>query len=343
MRVLAHAGRRAVSLSLVASLAGAWRPAASAVSGAFPQPRFIVDTDCGFDDLLALLCLAREGNLALVTTTRGVTESAAHGATVARALLDRVGCVDVPVIAGGCSGEAERPPPRWLRVSRENMRSFVAHELGAAVGDGGHEGGDEHAMLRAVRSCLEREADGSVELLALGPLTNVAAMSRDDELAAEARRALRGVTIMGGNRLADVRGGTGEFNFASDVQATRDVIASRALTGERAVRVVGLDVCHDGDELHAERARRVADRTGLAGALVRADAFSCVADPLAAFCAFTDGKGFAWARAHCCVSPAGVLAEVDADTITGAPPLLLVATECTARDAYFKWLGGQGS
>lgn len=196
--------------------------------------RLVVDTDTGIDDALALLWLGSRPDVELVevTTTHGNT-STTQAAANARAVLDVAGQRHVPVTPG-----LERPLAGDLSVAW-----FVHGHDG--LGDCGlapppvrpaRRGADGVARLLA----LADAHPGELDLLALGPLTNLAAAVRAD---AGVLDAFRTVTVMGGAgpRLDpgddDPTLGVGDPNTYHDAEAARLVAAAAA-----RVALVGIDV-----------------------------------------------------------------------------------------------------
>jgi purine nucleosidase len=186
---------------------------------------FVIDTDPGIDDALALLLAARASaaRLGAVTVTYGNT-TLDRAVRNARVVLDRAPS-DAPLFAG------------WDRPLRRPL--ITAKETHGAEGLGDH---DElppapapTPSARALLAALERAA-GPVTLITLGPLTNTALAIRED--AALVRRRVARHVMMGGN-IAEA-GNTGphsEFNVWCDPDAADEVL--RAGLG---TEMVGLDV-----------------------------------------------------------------------------------------------------
>ncbi len=167
-----------------------------------PRLEVILDTDCALgvpgakvDDgfALALALASPELDVAAVTTVAGnVDVRTATDRT--RALLDRLGHPDVPVVAGGCpdGGAAARDLASWA---------------------------------------LDRP--GTLTVIALGPLTTVAAaLAADPRVAASVPE----VVAMGG-RFLGAPDAEPEFNVRTDPWAARAVVESGV-----PVRLVSLDV-----------------------------------------------------------------------------------------------------
>lgn len=181
-----------------------------------PRP-IVIDTDPGLDDAVAILyALSRTeafdlravttvaGNIGLATTTRN-----------AGRLLAVMGRSDVPVIAG-----ADRP---LARPGIDETRIHGADGLGGVPLPEPLAPAQTGAVAALV-AMLMAEPVGTLDLLCLGPLTNLAHLLHDHPAAA---RRLRRVIAMGG--AVDEPGNVGprsEFNLASDPEATSAVLAA---------------------------------------------------------------------------------------------------------------------
>lgn len=174
------------------------------------KPRVIIDTDPGLDDAVAILfALASDrfevlglttvaGNIGLDRTTKN-----------AGSLLTVMGRPDIPVISGADKA-----------LMRDSIDAIVIH------GDDGLRGvtlppPSAAAKSNAVAWMAKRlmsEPSGSVDVLALGPLTNIARLVDEHP---EAAGRIGHLIIMGGT--IDEPGNAGpssEFNFAADPEAT---------------------------------------------------------------------------------------------------------------------------
>jgi purine nucleosidase len=172
--------------------------------------KVILDTDIGtdVDDALALAALlgSPEVELVGVTTVYGDTVVRAR---LTRRLLELAGADPTLPVVPGCSETLSGRPVWWA----------------------GHEGRDVDDLERSPVDDAVPAADwlvetvhaheGAIDLVAVGPLTNVAtAIAQDPTFAG----ALRSLTIMGG----DYRDGEreSEWNFRCDADAVRIVLAS---------------------------------------------------------------------------------------------------------------------
>ncbi|MBY4402978.1 nucleoside hydrolase [Rhodococcus fascians] len=185
-----------------------------------------VDTDCGVDDALALAVTARLGNLCSVTTTWGNC-TALQAAANADYIIRQTGQPMVPIVPN--SGV---PPSSW-----EPSEVHGLDGLGDAVGLPPMPA--SATDYSAAQSIVEfaRAAGKAGRLLAIAPLTNVAAAYRLDP---EAILSLDQVVIMAGQGLAERSAwldGSGDTNTGHDPAATAEIAASAL-----PVTWVGIDV-----------------------------------------------------------------------------------------------------
>lgn len=178
----------------------------------------VVDTDIGsdVDDILALALLARapEVHLVGVTTVYGDTRLRAQ---IARWLCDRLDRSDIVVVPGG----------------QETL-------TGREIWWPGHEGvglaGLEHVKIASELTATDylcqaaRENAGDLDLIAIGPLTNIAAAIRADSAFAS---QVHHLYIMGGVFWQ----ARGEHNFVCDPEA-----AAVVMNSGMPMSVCGLDV-----------------------------------------------------------------------------------------------------
>ncbi|WP_158564105.1 nucleoside hydrolase [Jiangella anatolica] len=181
----------------------------------------MVDTDCGLDDALALLYLAAhpaEAELAAVTTVHG---NAPVGSVVANVghVLAAAGIPEVPV-GVGAAGPLGGPPLLLAPGTHgaDGLGDLVVRTPPSVVA--------RPAAERLVE--LARARPGHYDLLALGPLTNVALALR---LEPELLTLFRSVVVMGGP-------GPDETNVRRDPSAAARVLGAPA---NRLV-TVGVDV-----------------------------------------------------------------------------------------------------
>lgn len=178
--------------------------------------RAVIDTDPGIDDAVAILHALSSpafeivgittvaGNIGIETTTRN-----------AGRILALAGRSDIPVVAG-----ATAPLSR---------KGFDTADIHGNDGLGGVSFPEPAVppLFDAVEwlaDLLMREPEESIDILALGPLTNIARLATDHP---EAARRMRRLIAMGGT--VDEPGNVGpraEFNMAADPEAAEIVFAA---------------------------------------------------------------------------------------------------------------------
>ena len=196
---------------------------ASANEAADEPAPFIIDTDCGLDDLATLaLAATSSAPLRLVTTTSGLAPHG-HGHLLARRTLDHVGLAEVPVVAG-----AEAPPPTTVREQQgweleyEGRVALVTRAMGMATDFSEDRVRREPCdATRAAAAIVEtaRAAGGRVTILALGALTNLAEAVRRDP--AEFKTLVERVVFIG-----DTDPSRQSYNAALDPAALKVLLGS---------------------------------------------------------------------------------------------------------------------
>lgn len=182
--------------------------------------RIILDTDAGFDDVVAIQSLVAHGyNIDLVTTVCGANTASATAWGLQR-LFPQLAVVPGP-------DRPLRPTQEWLPTFRRRFADFVDQ-------NGIHQTSDEEKnqtcepakdSIARVSELLEASADASVDLLCLGPLSNVADWYK--EFPQLLYTKVRQIWILGGRhpQYAD----QDEFNFGQDPKAAAAVIGSSPL------------------------------------------------------------------------------------------------------------------
>ena len=218
-----------------------------------PRRQVIVDTDTGLDDALALLYLAGSphADVAAVTTVYGnchVEDSARNAAFVLR-----LAGLDVPLstgAAGPVDGEA-------------HIAGYVHGEDG--LGDLGFDRPDPQVTAESSAEqlvALANSAPGRYDVLALGPLTNLAlALRLDPDLLGK----LRSVVLMGGSGPYQPLGTSlmVDANVQNDPAAAHALFAA-ARPADDTVTMVGVDVTGTVvlDEAMTESLRRAGTAWG---------------------------------------------------------------------------------
>jgi pyrimidine-specific ribonucleoside hydrolase len=199
-------------------------------SGAPARRPVLIDTDPGIDDALAIMLAVAGPELDVrgVTTVGGNT-GLHHTTENALRLLHLLDRDDIPVAAG-----ADVPLVR--RDSRPDAGVHGDDGLGGVRLDPAPRGADPRSAVQLMTDVIEQSPE-PVTLIALGPLTNVAALLA--AAPATAARLERIVLMGGGARVLGNMTPTAEFNIWFDPEA-----ASRVFSCGVPVTMVGLDVTH---------------------------------------------------------------------------------------------------
>lgn len=190
----------------------------------------IIDCDPGVDDATGLLTAFAAPELELLAvTTVGGNVPVARTARNACILRQIAGRADVPVFAG-----ADRPLRREPAGAGEFHGEEGLGDMQPFETEIGFEG--EHAADALIR-LVNARPHGSVTLILMGPMTNLAlALRKDADLATRLKQAVAmgGARAEGGNITASA-----EFNIWADPDAAAEVMASKA-----KVVMLGLDATH---------------------------------------------------------------------------------------------------
>lgn len=177
----------------------------------------IIDTDPGIDDAVAILAALASpeldvlgittvaGNIGIATTTRN-----------AGRILALVGRGDVPVIPGAAGP-----------LSRKGFDVADIHGNDGLGGVGFPEPATPPRSAHAANwlaDTLKARPAGSVDILALGPLTNIAQLLADEP--ESAHRVGRIIAMGGAIREPGNIGPRSEFNMAADPEAAEAVLAA---------------------------------------------------------------------------------------------------------------------
>jgi len=227
--------------------------------------RVIIDCDPGIDDALALLLAAGLPEIDLLAVTAVAGNRPVHTTALnARRVLDLAGLAAVPVYAG-----ASRPfgyaAARCNLVHGEDGLGGVPLPADGQVAPG-------HAAIRLAELLAEAPA-GTIDLVAVGPLTNLALC---EMLAPGSLARARRLLVMGGAlRVPGNITPAAEFNFFADPAAARMVCESGAELLLFPLDVTGQAVMHPAWIADFARAANACGRA--AGAMLEAYA---LLDPL---------------------------------------------------------------
>lgn len=189
------------------------------------KPKIIIDTDPGHDDALAIMLLAKSGQVDIKAITTVAGNSTIQDVTNnARFLVDTLN-LDTPIYSG-----AEKPLVRGQVLANVHGKGGLAGANITKV---------ESLNGLAVEKMIEiiRDNPQQISLLAIGPLTNLAlAFQKDPDLP----NLIKEIVIMGGAiEVAGNKSRTAEFNIFCDPQAA-DIIFS--CTTKKVI--ITLDCCN---------------------------------------------------------------------------------------------------
>lgn len=191
------------------------------------KKRVVIDTDPGLDDAVAIMFALSSGRFEVLGLTTVAGNIGLERTTAnAGSLLTVMQRSDIPVVSGASTA-----------MLRDNIDAIVIH------GDDGLRGVTLPAALAEpqvgavawLAKTLMAEPRGSVDILALGPLTNIARLVNEHPEAADRIGHL--VTMGGAIDEPGNAGPASEFNFASDPEATAVVLHSEIRT-----TIIPLDV-----------------------------------------------------------------------------------------------------
>jgi inosine-uridine nucleoside N-ribohydrolase len=195
--------------------------------------RTIIDTDCGVDDAVAIWWALTSGHLDVIgfSIVWGNVAVSAAGANVGR-ILAATGRTDLPIALGatGPIGPAPELRPADFIHGTDGLGNTFRPAPPVAPAD--------ETAVSLLRRLVD-ESPGEVDVLTIGPLTNIAAvLAEDPSWAGRVRR----LTVMGG--AVATQGNAlpvGEANIAHDPGAADAVVRAG---WSQPPMLVGLDVTH---------------------------------------------------------------------------------------------------
>ncbi|MEO6943134.1 MAG: nucleoside hydrolase [Lacisediminihabitans sp.] len=195
--------------------------------------KLLLDCDPGLDDALALLLAHGDPEVRLVgVTTVGGNVTLEHTTRNALELREYLGFTDVPVSAGAAK-PMESDAASTLREARDASEVHGERGLGNLVLPAATL---SVSGVHAVDFIIEtvRASPGTIDLVATGPLTNIAlALARAPEIAS----LVKSFVIMGGSFTRGNATPAAEFNIYADPEA-----ASIVFNAGWQVVMVGLDL-----------------------------------------------------------------------------------------------------
>jgi inosine-uridine nucleoside N-ribohydrolase len=204
------------------------------IEEAFMPAPLIIDTDAGYDDLLAILYLLGDptNSIQAITVVHGLTTDALLAGNVLRYMLEHTGNKDIPVYLGSTN-----PGPGGHQVPA-GWDNKVAHLKWPAPQAGTSSG--------AVAYLAEQiSGNAPLRILALGPFTNIAAA-----LSALQYQGPLQITMMGGAFALNGQPAPGNMGTANPAapQSEFNVYIDPAAAGQvfskvPAISVVPLNAC----------------------------------------------------------------------------------------------------
>jgi len=190
--------------------------------------RFIIDTDPGIDDAFAIGLMMKSDIEILGITTVSGNNGIDTVTTNAQRLVHFYDRPEIKVYEG-----AGKPIMREPGMAADCHGSDGLGGTYLPVGNGGVQ--DQHAVDYLIETL--KDSDGEIEILALGPLTNLALAFQKDP---EAMKKVKRIYTMGGGVECGNITPHAEFNYWVDPEATKIVFES-----ELPLYMVGLNVTHE--------------------------------------------------------------------------------------------------
>jgi pyrimidine-specific ribonucleoside hydrolase len=206
--------------------------------------QFILDCDPGHDDAVAILLAVQHLDVLGITTVSG-NQSLDKVTRNALKVLELGGVTHVPVVPG-----FDQPLVEPVHHARSHGESGLD---GAYLPDPSLRTHPGHAVDFIIDSVL---AGGDVAIIAVGPLTNIAAALRREP---RLRQRLSLISLMGGSLTFGNSTAAAEFNIWCDPEAAHIVFTSGV-----PIKMVGLNLTHQAIATPAEleRMRALNNRTG---------------------------------------------------------------------------------
>ena len=207
-----------------------------------------IDTDAGFDDVLAISSLLNANNpkicVPFISTVGGIQECTHRACRFLNKIYP-----STKVVAGLSSfqQDAKDGIPNWLLEYRTKLDEIVP-PLEIIQSTTFNKNEDVTLELHtSLQNTLQQYPDQSVDLLCLGPLTNVASWINDEATLSILDCKLKNIYIMGGhtpdtsynnnNNTTD----EAEFNFAQDPKAVHTVLTNPIL--RKRINLVTAQAC----------------------------------------------------------------------------------------------------
>jgi len=174
----------------------------------------IVDTDAGFDDLLTISALKskKTADMPFISTVGGMQDNPVIAARFLKHLFPDTA---LQVVPGDNKQSGHEAVPEWLQNFRKILDSMMQS---SGIEECPQE--EEKEKKRTNNTSVEvaeflTNHTGSVDIMCLGPLTNIASWLESDDTRKLLQNKVNSVWIMGGN-IPSENTTEPEFNFATD-------------------------------------------------------------------------------------------------------------------------------
>ena len=217
----------------------------------------IIDTDAGFDDLLAISALKKtnSANIIFLSTVGGIQSSPSRAARYLNQVLNddwehsSTSCNSSVIVESGQRSQinisTDQSPDAWLKRLRSKLDNIM-NSVGVSS-DEEVQGKDNTQLNNTpdeVAKVLMKHADQSIDLMCLGPMTNIASWIECKETRNLLKAKINEVWIMGGNIPAENSSASNaEFNFAQDPAALFKVMKSGVFRKDQ-MYILPADTCH---------------------------------------------------------------------------------------------------
>ena len=193
----------------------------------------IIDTDSGFDDILAISALINNPTISVpfISTVSGIHECPYR----ASKFLDMI-YPTATVVAGLSIQDVSNEVPSWLLEYRRKLDTLVSSNNGDDI----NKDFTTFELHTSLHNTLRQYPDQSIDLLCLGPLTNIASWINDEETLSLLHNKLKSICIMGGNSPVS-NNDKAEFNFAQDPNSAQPVLTSPIL--QNRINLVTAQAC----------------------------------------------------------------------------------------------------
>jgi inosine-uridine nucleoside N-ribohydrolase len=192
----------------------------------------IIDTDAGFDDFIAMSSLSESkfSNIQFISTVGGIQDSPSRAATFFQKAFPQA-----IINTGHNLPHSDKPTPEWLIKYRKTLNTFIDNYENESSASSSKSNDDEKGESnKCLDEFLQKQDNSSIDLMCIGPLTNIANWISSESTGPLIQKKVRSVLIMGGNIPQSNDEGSEitidpEFNFAQDPRAANIVLSSQLI------------------------------------------------------------------------------------------------------------------